>query len=234
MDRGWIKLWRKLEDWSWRKDPLTSHLFINLLLMANHKPYEFMGFKINRGQVVTGRFKLAETLGLTEQNIKTSFYKLKSTNEITIKSTNRFSIVSIVNYEIYQSESTSKLTSKSNNNQTTTNQQLTTIKECKNDKNDKNKAREATPQTRDQAKSFFKELGFESLAEEFFDFYASKGWVVGRAPMKDWKCAAKRWCRNQKNYQKKPGIRTLQDMRDTANEIKQEMESWSMKPSLLK
>lgn len=28
---------------------------------------------------------------------------------------------------------------------------------------------------------------------KFVDFYASKGWVVGRSPMKDWKAAARNW-----------------------------------------
>ena len=60
---------------------------------------------------------------------------LKSTNEITIKSTNRFSIVTIVNWEKYQinkKQSTNKLTNNLTNNQPTTNQQLTTEKEYKN------------------------------------------------------------------------------------------------------
>lgn len=30
-------------------------------------------------------------------------------------------------------------------------------------------------------------------AESFFDYYESKGWVVGRAPMKNWKAAASQW-----------------------------------------
>lgn len=29
--------------------------------------------------------------------------------------------------------------------------------------------------------------------ERFVDFYASKGWVVGKSPMKDWKSAARNW-----------------------------------------
>ena len=63
--------------------------------------------------------------------------------------------------------------------------------------------KEATPKSLDQVKSYFQELGFASYAQDFYEFYASKGWVVGRSPMKDWKCAANRWTRNQKNYQTK-------------------------------
>lgn len=29
--------------------------------------------------------------------------------------------------------------------------------------------------------------------ERFVDFYASKGWMVGKAPMKDWKAALRNW-----------------------------------------
>ena len=32
--------------------------------------------------------------------------------------------------------------------------------------------------------------------QEFIDFYASKGWTVGKTPMKDWKAA----CRNAEKW----------------------------------
>lgn len=34
-------------------------------------------------------------------------------------------------------------------------------------------------------------------AESFVDFYASKGWKVGKTPMKDWRAAARRWIRDK-------------------------------------
>ena len=37
--------------------------------------------------------------------------------------------------------------------------------------------------------------GLSLDAERFCDFYASKGWRVGRSPMKDWKAAARNWAR---------------------------------------
>lgn len=33
-------------------------------------------------------------------------------------------------------------------------------------------------------------------AESFYDFYESKGWVVGKSPMKDWKSAVRNWERS--------------------------------------
>jgi hypothetical protein len=40
---------------------------------------------------------------------------------------------------------------------------------------------------------FFKD---QAMAEDFFDFYSSKGWLVGKVPMKDWEACARRWKKN--------------------------------------
>jgi hypothetical protein len=37
-------------------------------------------------------------------------------------------------------------------------------------------------------------------AEYFVDYYESKGWVVGKTPMKDWKCAVRTFERNKKTF----------------------------------
>ena len=46
----------------------------------------------------------------------------------------------------------------------------------------------------DQCLEFFQSLDSDH-GEQFYDFYASKGWVVGKVPMKDWKAAGRRWIR---------------------------------------
>ena len=40
-------------------------------------------------------------------------------------------------------------------------------------------------------------------AMSFFDYYSSKGWQVGRSPMKDWKAAARNWVRRSKEFSTK-------------------------------
>lgn len=135
---GWISLYRKFTEWEWYKDINTKIVFLHLLLLANHKDGKWKGQVIKRGQVVTGRKVLAEDLGITEQNVKTALKKLKSTNEIIIKSTNKYSIVTIVKYDTYQDNnkySTNNITNNLTNNQPTTNQQLTTNNNDNNDNN---------------------------------------------------------------------------------------------------
>ncbi len=99
---GWIRLHRKIQDWEWYRDGNTFRLFIHLLLSANHKPQKWKGLVIGRGELATGRQSLSAQTGLSEQSVRTSLERLKSTNEITIKSTSKYSIVTIVNYDTYQ------------------------------------------------------------------------------------------------------------------------------------
>ena len=135
MNEGFIKLYRSMTSWEWYQDANTTRVFLHLLLNANLEESRFKNHVIPKGSLVIGRKSLAETLGITEQNVRTALNHLKSTNEITIKSTNRFSIVTIVNWEKFQvnkKQSTNKVTDNLTNNQPTTNQRLTTEKEYKN------------------------------------------------------------------------------------------------------
>ena len=53
-----------------------------------------------------------------------------------------------------------------------------------------------TPPTVEEVLVFTQEQGLSVDAQRFVDFYASKGWMVGRNKMKDWKAAARNWARS--------------------------------------
>lgn len=99
---GWIKTYRKLVKWEWYKDSAMVHLFIHLLITANYREEKWRGILIKRGQLITSRKMLSNQTGISEQSIRTCLERLKSTNEITIKSTNRNSIITVCNYDNYQ------------------------------------------------------------------------------------------------------------------------------------
>lgn len=102
MNEVWIKLHKKFLDWKWYKNKNTKILFIHCLLKANWKDGFYEDVEVKRGSFITGRKQLSKELGLTEQEIRTAINHLKSTNEITVKTTNSFSIISINNYDKYQ------------------------------------------------------------------------------------------------------------------------------------
>lgn len=51
--------------------------------------------------------------------------------------------------------------------------------------------------TSDDIKDYCNERVNNVDANTFFDFYESKGWLVGKAKMKDWKAAVRNWERNE-------------------------------------
>lgn len=136
---GWIKLYRSLLDWEWYSDCNVVYTFVHLLLEANWEDKKWRGLTIPRGSLVTSVAKLAESLKLTIQQTRTVLNKLKSTNNITIVSTNGYSLITIVDYDLYQNYDegiTNKKTDEETNEQQTnnkpSNKRITTTKESKN------------------------------------------------------------------------------------------------------
>lgn len=141
-NNGWIKLHRKFLKWEWLDKPKMVSLFIHLLLLANHETGKWHGQEIKRGQLITGRKKLSKLTGIKQGSIRECIKTLKSTNEITTNSTNKYTIITIVKYSDYQDDErkpTNKTTNTFDNNQPTTNQQTAT-----NNKNNKNKNNKET------------------------------------------------------------------------------------------
>ena len=132
MKGGWIKLHRSLLEWEWYDDINVMRVFLHCLLMANHKDKKYRGAVVERGSFLTGRDALASQTGLTVQQIRTSLNKLKSTNELTIKSSKQGTVIQVVSYDKYQ-----EVTNESTTHQPDSNQIVTTNKKNKNKKNEK-------------------------------------------------------------------------------------------------
>lgn len=63
---------------------------------------------------------------------------------------------------------------------------------------DKSPVRRFMPPTLEEVKEYITEHGYKVDAERFVDFYESKGWMVGKNKMKDWKAAVRTWNRSQR------------------------------------
>lgn len=140
MIQGFLRISRNIVDWDWYTDANTFRVFMHLLLTANYKDCNYKGVEVKRGQVATSRKEIAKALRMSEQNVRTSLSHLKSTNEITSKSTNKLTIITLCKYDSWQD-----LTSETNQQ---TNRKLTinqpTIEEESNKYNNNNKEKEDT------------------------------------------------------------------------------------------
>lgn len=115
-------------------------VWLYLLTHARHEAGSWKGLELDAGQLVIGRKALSEKTGVSERACRTAIERLKSTNAITTKTTNKYTLVTIVNWAFYQQDgekTTSKPTSKTTNKRPANDQQTTTNKNVKNEKNER-------------------------------------------------------------------------------------------------
>lgn len=106
--------------------------------MANYEDVysKKLGITVKRGQLVTSVKKTAEETGLKIHNVRLAHKHLNKTGEITIKPTSQYSIITVNNYDHFQS-----LTSNSTSESTRIS---TTIKEDKKVKKRKKSNRKSS------------------------------------------------------------------------------------------
>lgn len=110
MTKGWVKVYRQfLESSTWRNHNL-SRFWIWCLLKASHSSVKtrvrYTEVELSPGQFVFGRPKAAEETGLPEDVIRTCVKTLKADKTIAVTNhfTRQFSILTVLNWEGYQSE----------------------------------------------------------------------------------------------------------------------------------
>ncbi len=103
-NRTYIKVFHQMLEWGWYSDTNTFRVFMHILLRANYKPSEYLGQKIDAGECVFGYNAWSEELGLSVRELRTAISHLKSTNEIRVRATSRFSVITVVKWDFWQIE----------------------------------------------------------------------------------------------------------------------------------
>ena len=141
MENGYVKLHRKLLENPIADRPAWAWLWVVLLLKANWEEKEIIWngeiLKLQPGQFVTGRKALSKDTGVRPSTIEDILKYLETRHQIRQQKFNKFRIITIENWKIYQIEN-EKPDTKSDNQPTTKRQQSDTDKNVKNIKNDKN------------------------------------------------------------------------------------------------
>jgi hypothetical protein len=202
----YVLVWRKIKETSFYQNPSACLLAQHLIREVNWKDNKFIFNKqemvVKRGQIVTGRFALSKATGLTPRMIRTAIDILSNVGFLTIKTTNRFSIITICKYNDYQLSMTSETTNQLTNNGPTEGQQRATIKEVKELK-EVTSVVPAAPTaparkvfqipTLEEVQEYISQNKLSVNPNRFHAYYTSNGWKVGRNPMKNWKASIVTW-----------------------------------------
>jgi DNA-binding MarR family transcriptional regulator len=118
---GYIKLFRSIQGKGWYKKPEYVHLWIHILMRANHTENEFwfngQNVKVKVGQFVTGRKQLSQETGLSEGIIERALKQFSKEQQIVQQTNNRNRLITIVNYVSYQQNEQPKKTKRTTSGQ---------------------------------------------------------------------------------------------------------------------
>jgi len=128
MGEAFIKLHRKMLKWEWYDNINTCRLFLHCLLKANWQPTKWQGIELQPGQFITSLTKLSDETSLTIRQVRDSLNRLISTGELTSKTTNKYRVITINNWEDYQGydkQTDKQMTSKTSVKGQTNDKQMT-------------------------------------------------------------------------------------------------------------
>lgn len=199
-NQGWISVHRQIRDCEllWGDKPFSrGQAWIDLLLLANHEDkrmiFDGSVIEVKRGQRVTSYRTLCEAWGWSNTKVANFLDMLETEQMIEKQSDTKKTLITIVNYDKFQDlmkekrqQSDTETTPKRRNNND-------------NNENNINKKEGGKPQrvfippTVDEVTAYCKERKNGIDAQAFIDFYSSKGWMIGKNKMKDWKAAVRTW-----------------------------------------
>jgi len=151
MYRGYVKLWRKLEDSAIFQNEKALKIWIWFLLRANHQEKDLLIgrkiIKIKQGEFMTSFPHLQDDLKFAMSTIHFWVNKLEELGMIESKKTNKYTLIKIKNWEDYQDiESQKKANEKAKRKLKETNN---------NDNNDKNDKEVITSEETSQINEVF-------------------------------------------------------------------------------
>ncbi|MBN6206239.1 DnaD domain protein [Ralstonia pickettii] len=234
--QGYIKLYRKIMDSPVWSDPNYLKLWMYCLMKATHKEREVIAgnqvVTLEPGQFITGRESLSEDLNKgakPKQKLSDSTWwrylnNLKNWQMLHIKKTNKFSVVSIINWHQYQ-----ETEHQMNIKRTSDEHRMNTNKNVKNVNNDKELFSSNSEQEFSEVMKFYQENLQRGISESPFNLSLITQWFEefgSELLLAAMKVAAKAEAKGVsftegvlKNW-KEAGVKTLEDARTYQKQYK--------------
>ena len=104
--KGWYRQQRNLSERPWYKDSLMVHLYQFLKERAYVSDGRYEGKLIRKGSCPVTRSEMAEMTGMSLKTIDRTLRRLISFGEIIVKGNNRFSVISVCDYDGFEKQET--------------------------------------------------------------------------------------------------------------------------------
>ena len=223
--KGYIKLHRELQDNPlWKSEPFSKgQAWVDMLLRANHQHNEFIIgnelIVVERGQFFTSELKLAEKWKWSRKKVRSYLDLLKTLKMATTVGTSKGTTITIENYGLYQGEGTTEDTTVGTSKEHRRNiEGYTNNNDKELIKNDKEisttKKPKFIPPTIQEVAQYCKDRNNNVNPSKFIDFYTSKGWLIGKNKMVDWKAAVRTWESKEESKPETRKTRVVQESDD--------------------
>lgn len=211
MASGWIKIDRGITDHWIFKDAEKFKWWFELLLMANWEDKKVMHdshlFTLKRGQMIASVSFLCQKWEKSNKTIIKFLHLLEQEGMITRSIVHRQTpIITICNYEKYQCDVQTNVHTQVHTQVHTivhTNKEYKEYQEEEKDKSLSEKKEKNPkifqPPSVEEVRRYCEERNNGIDAEAFVAFYESKGWMIGKNKMKNWKSAIVTWEKKRKN-----------------------------------
>jgi hypothetical protein len=203
---GWIKIHRSITNhWLYSEKRVYSKLeaWYDMLLTVNYSDSKTLIkgklYNIKRGQSILSLDSWAKRWNWDKSKVRRFLNTLQADNMIELKSDTITTQLTICNYESYQGERNADETPKKrkrNADET----QTTLIEERK-----ENKENKFIIPTFNDVLEYCMQNNLDVDCNKFINFYESKGWMVGKNKMKDWRAAVRNWIKPKEEI-KQPRI----------------------------
>jgi len=139
-NRGWVKLWREQfghpisESKPWCDGYAWSYLYSQANYKRKTVNFRNQCIELERGQFLTSSLKLSRLFGWSRRRIRGFCERLANDEMCTIRRTNRFMVITILNYDRFQSTEVENETTDVTTDGTTDAQQMHTTKKYRSKK----------------------------------------------------------------------------------------------------
>jgi hypothetical protein len=197
---GWIKIHRSITNhWLYSEKRVYSKLeaWYDMLIAVNYSDSKTLIkgklYEVKRGQSIMSLDSWAKRWSWDKSKVRRFLNTLQNDNMIELKSDTITTQLTICNYESYQGErNTDETPVKRKRNAGET--QTTLIEERKEEK-------KFIIPTFNDVLEYCMQNNLDVDGVKFINFYESKGWMVGKNKMKDWKAAIRTWVKPKQEIQ---------------------------------